>query len=308
MQEKIYNEVRDKAYKSAFYILKEKNDADDIAQICTIKYFTNEQTVQNPLAWVAIVAKREAIKKAQNNNMLNLDTENLPDLTTMDSIPNLDKYTDEDYTEPKNLDVTPQEAKELLNKDDYIIYKLLLKYGRNINERATKLKISYNAASSRIYKAKRNLKAAKLLKIGYISTKGIVNYQLNKNIIKFLKILKEKMNSNDLKSLKKYFYNYDTEKIEKISIEKSFDYEIIKINDYAFGLCVPYINFEKDIQFLQVYLEIDNFNHIRIDKLYSFSSEIIKIKDKKENIIIKLPKSKKGVIPNKFSDVQKIIE
>ena len=263
MQEKIYNEVWDKAFKSAFYILKEKNDADDIAQIWTIKYFTNKKKVDNPLAWVTTVAKREAIKKYQNNNLLNLEMGTLVDPSTEYASSNLDKYTDADYEEPENLDLQPEEAKELLNKDDFIIYKLISKHGSDINKIANKLKISYQATNNRIYKAKRNLKTAKLLKEGYRGTKNIVNYQFNKNIIKFLNILKKKMNENDLKSLKKYFCNYDTEQIVMISIIKNFEYEIKKINVNRFEIYIPYMSTTKKIQMIQMLIIIDKFNHIK---------------------------------------------
>ena len=308
MQEKLYSDVLKKAYKSAFYILKDDYEAEEIAQQCAIKYFTRDKEILSPLAWVSVVAKNAAIKKAQSIKFISLDTHRLPDLSNDLPQQCLDKYLDDDFEEPENLDVIPEEAKELLNMDDLKVYKLILKYGKDINQIAGKLKLSYNSTASRVYRAKRNLKAAKLLKEGYVGTKNIINYQLNKNIIKFINILKKKLNNNDLTSLSKYFADYNSEMIEKVLIKKTYDYEIIKVDCHKYSLCIPYKDFLDKMQFIQVYIAIDKFNHIRITKFYTVSSTVFKIQDDKDKIINKLPKSKKGIIPNKYEETVKILE
>ena len=67
---------------------------------------------------------------------------------------------------------------------------------------------------------KRNLRAQKLLKEGYTTSKDIIDYNTNKNIVKFIKIFVDKIKSNDLKSLHSYLEHIPKEEIKCLDIAK----------------------------------------------------------------------------------------
>ncbi|MBT3169640.1 MAG: sigma-70 family RNA polymerase sigma factor [Candidatus Cloacimonetes bacterium] len=297
-KEQEYNKLWHQAYGVAMYILHNTTDAEDVAQTTTIKYYLKEDEIENSSAWIKKVAKHEAIKLAKKQNKTySLDTDLLVDQKNIPTAVDLDKYTETDYEPPEDLTVSKQEAKKLLSKEEYKIYKCYLNCKTDINKFAQKMNLSYHAASTKIYQIKRNLRATKYQKEGYIGTKKIVGYNLNRKIVTFIKTLVKKLNENDIKSLRKYFKLCETDNDCQIKIKKILDYEISKESEQAYHLFIPYITDNNQPQCIQIHFNVDNKSHIRISKYTFKTNQIYKVKMSKKEFLSQLPAAKKGVIP-----------
>lgn len=122
--------------------------------------------------------------------------------------------------------ISLEEAKQLLSYEDYKIFRLWEKSNFNVSKVSKLLKLSYHSAHTRVYKMKRNLRALKLKKEGYTTSKDIIDYNTNKKIVKFIKMFVDKMNTNDLKSLHSYLEHIQIEKIECLDITRVLDYDV----------------------------------------------------------------------------------
>ena len=306
--EQEYNELWHQAYKVAMYILRNSTDAEDIAQTCTIKYYLKKDEIENSSAWIKTVAKHEALKLAKKQNKTySLNTDFLVVPKNIPTAVDLDKYTDPDYDPPEDFTNTTIDAKELLNKEEYKIYKCYLNCKTDIKRFAKKMNLSYRVAISRMYQIKRNLRAAKYQKEGYCGSKKIVNYNLNKKIVHFIKTFTEKMKNNDLKSLHKYLEHYH-KPIPKLDIYKVLDYEIFKLTEDKFRLGIPFINSSRKPGIFIVYFDINKKNNIKIYDFIDKSDKMIKLNITKEEALKKLKPLKKGILQESKEEIEEILK
>jgi len=306
--EQEYNELWHNAYGVAMHILRNSTDAEDIAQTCTIKYYLKKDEIENSSAWIKTVAKHEAFKLAKKQNKTySLNTDFLVDQKNIPTAVDLDKYTDPDYDPPEDFTNTTIDAKELLNKEEYKIYKCYLNCKNNIKRFAKKMNITYQAANTKMYQIKRNLRAAKYQKEGYCGSKKIVNYNLNKKIVHFIKTFTEKMKNNDLKSLHKYLEHYH-KPIPKLDIYKVFDYEIFKLTEDKFRLGIPFINSSRKPGIFIVYFDINKKNNIKIYDFIDKSDKMIKLNITKEEALKKLKPLKKGILQESKEEIEEILK
>jgi len=306
--EQEYNELWHNAYGVAMHILRNSTDAEDIAQTCTIKYYLKKDEIENSSAWIKTVAKHEAFKLAKKQNKTySLNTDFLVDPKNIPTAVDLDKYTDPDYDPPEDFTNTTIDAKELLNKEEYKIYKCYLNCKTDIKRFAKKMNLSYRVAISRMYQIKRNLRAAKYQKEGYCGSKKIVNYNLNKKIVHFIKTFTEKMKNNDLKSLHKYLEHYH-KPIPKLDIYKVFDYEIFKLTEDKFRLGIPFINSSRKPGIFIVYFDINKKNNIKIYDFIDKSDKMIKLNITKEEALKKLKPLKKGILQESKEEIEEILK
>ena len=306
--EQEYNELWHNAYGVAMHILRNSTDAEDIAQTCTIKYYLKKDEIENSSAWIKTVAKHEAFKLAKKQNKTySLNTDFLVDQKNIPTAVDLDKYTDPDYDPPEDFTNTTIDAKELLNKEEYKIYKCYLNCKTDIKRFAKKMNLSYRVAISRMYQIKRNLRAAKYQKEGYCGSKKIVNYNLNKKIVHFIKTFTEKMKNNDLKSLHKYLEHYH-KPIPKLDIYKVFDYEIFKLTEDKFRLGIPFINSSRKPGIFIVYFDINKKNNIKIYDFIDKSDKMIKLNITKEEALKKLKPLKKGILQESKEEIEEILK
>ena len=183
--EQFYNKMWKTAYINAFTITKNTTDAEDIAQIATIKFYIKKASVENPLSWIAVVAKNEALKMVKNaNKSISLKDENLADNKIETATLTILNFWDKDDDElSEDLTITIDKVKELLSKNDYKLFNRWKRSDFDSVKMAHRNNLSNKQANNAIYKIKRNLRAAMLLNADYRATKIIVNYQLNKRII-----------------------------------------------------------------------------------------------------------------------------
>ena len=301
--EQLYNNIWEKAYCTAFAIINNATDAEDIAQVSTIKFYLKKATIEKPLSWIVIVAKHEAIKKKEEKSKI-LQLKNKEIIADKLAIkePNLDDYIDANNETVENLNVSDQEAKKLLSVEDYKIFRLWEKFNFDIKKIAKIKKISNKQATEIVYRMKRNLRAAKLQKEGYIGTKKIIDYNLNKKIIYFIKKFTEKMKANKINALHSYLELYN-DPIPKLDIYKYYDYQIRKIDTNIFSLSVPYKTSENKIRVFTVNFLLNKKNAIKIIKFYSPSRTGYKVKLSKEEFLKRLKPLKKGVHQESYEEI-----
>ena len=299
--EEIYYQTREAAFNTALYLLKNFNDAEDIAQIVCLKFLRNQEQIENHLAWSKTVARNEvyAFAKKRKLEITGLD----------DKLELLEARQAETCKEiiPEFKTITCEEAKELLSKEDHKFYKLMIKYAQNTKKISKYLKRSISYVYGLSYRVKRNLVAAKLLKEGYMGTKNIVSYNLHQNILNFIKTLKKKMEEDDLQAMRNYFRNIDITKIPKLDIAKTLDYHIHLLGDRSYDVCIPYMDSHSQVQFCIIDFKIDKRNNIIITRFYPKPAGVIKINDPEDKFMDEFKPRQKGLLTETKEEAEKII-
>lgn len=67
----IYYKIRKAAFKSSLYILKEENDADDVAQVVCLKFMQFPKEIKNHKAWSWKVVQNEAFAIRESSRIFN---------------------------------------------------------------------------------------------------------------------------------------------------------------------------------------------------------------------------------------------
>ncbi len=286
--EKIYYQIREVAFNTALYLLNDSNDAEDIAQIVCLKFLQNQEQIKNPSAWCKTVARHEVFTLLKKQNLEITGLEAKLELLEAERPATCEEIIPEFET------IISKEAKSLLSKEEYKFYNLMLKYEQDSKKIAKHLKRSISYVYGFSYRVKRNLVSAKLLKEGYRGTKEIIDYNTNKKIIFFIKTLIDKMQKNDLKSLKRYFQNCESE-IPLINITQHFDYEVYLIAPDIFHLSVPYQNEKNKLDIFTVIFALDKKRNIKIQKFIPQANRIYRINMPSEEADKMLLPLKKGV-------------
>jgi len=301
--EEIYSIVRNNAFNLANSMIQNYHDAEDIAQIVSLKYLLKQEEIVNPIAWSYKVTKNEVYgrsKKGKNSEVLlqkqaieNFE-EKLEDV--MDKIQDYDKL------------IGLEEAKQLLSRDDYKIFRLWEKSNFNVSKVSKLLDLSYYSAHTRIYKMKRNLRSHKLISEGYSTSKDIIDYNTNKKIVKFINLFVDKMNSNDLKSLHSYLEHISKEEIECLDIANVLDYDIKLKDNMIHEILLPYFDSDNQVQFCFVRFRIDKHKRIKVTEFQSKPQSVLVVPQPHKQFLDKLPKKEKGIIQNTFEDVKEILQ
>jgi len=304
--EELYKEVHKTAFITSRHISKNYHDAQDIAQEVCLKFFLRiddtEKPIENPISWAKIVARNATYEKLKKQKKLS-------------EIDNLEYISDPNQVDPSNVeegliegipDLEENDVKGYLNRDDFSSYKKYIKYKGKTGEYAKAHKLTYSAVATRIYRMKRNLKAAYLKDIGYIAGKDIIDFQTNNNIIKFVKIFADKMKQDDLKSLHKYFEKYSIDTIPNLEIEEYKIYEIKLVSERKFEMLYGYLDIENRISFVVMKFSLNRFNSIKITNV-TFPLKITKIKSSIKVVNEVLPNPIKGEKPIKVDDAISIV-
>ncbi len=301
MHEEIYSQVRDHSFFIALKLLHDVDKAEDVAQDVSIKYLMKENGVNKPLNWCSVVTRNEcySLSKVKMNKEILLSEEEI------DSIVARSKKAMEESV--KYANIPGKIAKKLLSGEDHTLYLSYVRNKTNIRKFAAENDLSYHSATTKIYRMKRNLKSAYLLSQGYRASPEIIDYNTNKNIIKFIRIFVKKMQENDLESLHKYFENFDVKSIPKLDIEKTFNYEIRITGEHEFKCMIPYKNSKNEIKFSTFYFYLNNRHRIKITKFIAQPIKVTKYKMTLKEALKKLPDAVKGIIPLNYDETTKIL-
>jgi len=281
---------------------KDYNDSEDITQIVSIKFLENKEKVENPIAWSRTVTKNEVYNRAKQlkKSEILVETDKFDNYagTLEDFLDNL---------EESDKVMSEIEIKELLSRDDFRIYKHLKSCDFVVNKMAKKLKLTYYSAHTRAYKMKRNLKAKKLLNEGYTTSRDIIGYSMNKNIVKFIKLFVQKMKENDLASLHSYLENIDKAEIECLDIAEVLGYDVKLKENFVHEILVPYKDSKKNVNFCFVRFTINIKKQMKVVEFQSNPAVAVNLNMTEKQAISKLPKIEKGVIQTTVEKAKSII-
>ncbi len=303
MTEEIYSIVRNNAFNLANSMIKNYHDAEDIAQIVSLKYLLKQDEVENPIAWSYKVTKHEVYSRSKKGKKSEV-------LLQKQAIENFEEKLEEVMGKIQDYDklIGLKEAKQLLSRDDYSVFRLWEKSNYKVSKVSKLLKLSYYSAHTRVYKMKRNLRAQKLKQEGYTTSKDIIDYNTNKKIVKFIKMFVEKMNSNDLKSLHSYLEHLPKEEIECLKIKKVLDYEVRLKDNMIHEILLPYFDSENQVQFCFVRFRIDKHKRIKVTEFQAKPQSVLVVPQPHEQFLDKLPRKEKGKFPIDFADVEIILK
>jgi len=302
MTEETYHAVRDYAFNLANFMIRNYDDDEDIAQIVSLKFLLNEDKIIKPLAWSATVIKNEVYSRAKIKGL-----EKLLEKTELEKIEEkLDDACSVDKYNEKYISIS--EAKTLLKKNDYKIFKLWIDNDFDVKKVAKKIKLSYNASRCKIYKMKRNLRAEKLKQQGWLGSKDMIDYYTNKNIIKFINTFVKKMEKRDFNHLRSYFEYIDIEKITKLDIKRIFTYDILLLKRNLYEICIPYKDSKSQVQFCIFRFKLDKQNHIKVTEFFAKPTKVVKFNMPKKEALKLLPRMEKGVLPISAEEVIKILK
>lgn len=145
---KVYDRLYPKVYSSAYYILGNKMDAEDIAQEAFLKAFKKIKSLihANSLdAWITTIARNKALEELRKKSTVELDE----GLT-------LEEETAYDWEQYQVTDIL--NGLLLLPNGFRTIMSLYLLEGLNHEEIAQELKITSSASRSQYSRGKRRLR------------------------------------------------------------------------------------------------------------------------------------------------------
>jgi len=297
--EQVYYDVLETAFNTALYLLNDSYEADDIAQNVSLKFLKTDKKIDYPKAWASKCAQNEVYALAKRNKR---------ELTGLD-----DKLEYLEAQKESSIELVPEfetidkiEAKELLSKEDYKHYRLIIKYEKDVAKIAQALEQPKSYVYGLNYRVKRNLVSAKLLKEGYRGTKAIVSYKLHQNILNFIKTLQKKMQENDLKSMHNYFRDIDVSDIPQLDIATNLDYRVI-LQKGIYKICIPYLDSNMQAQCCFVDIILDRKDKIKIIKFYPKPALVIKINGNKKDLLKEFKPVQKGLLTESAEEAEEII-
>ena len=258
--EKIYYDLRLIALRVAQRILKNRDDAEDVAQTVCMKYLQNIDSIENSQAWVNRTAHNEAIDYAKRRNI------SYGDMGKIEVIQYNNSIKQEDIIGIEAVDL--KEVKELLSPKDFQLYQLALKYNHDSGKIAGKLNKSTSYVYGATHRMKRNLSAAKYRKEGYGGSRKIVDFYMHRKILIFINKLVKKMKENRLASMHNYFRKIDTDKIPQLDIVETFTYNIHLLANGSYDVYIPYENSQGTINFCFLDFKTNQLSEIVITKFY----------------------------------------
>jgi len=304
MREELYEQIRNCSFNIAHFMTKNYDDAEDIAQIVSLKYLLSEKKIDKPIAWSSKVAKNEVYRltKLKKNKVILFDKTKL-ELFESKLLKNIDD------TKSIKDHFSIKDAKTLLSKEDYHYFKIWVKHNYNVTKLSKTLQLSYYAAHCRIHRVKKNLRAAKLLHDGYIVSKDIISFNKNKNINYFIKRFVKAIQNNTLNDLRYYIPKELINDVCKLDISKIIDYDVRLLENGIYKIFLHHYTTNNQVNCCVVKLTINIRNRIRVVDLIHSPTKTIVLDKPLKKIIEKLPrKNDKGIIPIKFKDVEKMID
>ncbi len=303
MNEQLYGDVRDRSFKLVLYMTNDRSAADDIAQEVSIIFIREQSKIRKPFAWCIPVTRRQVYlySRRKKINEIGIDKQVLEQYAEKLEE---DEKTAGSFDDP-NLKLN---IHKYLSKEDRKIYGLFVKFKADLKKIASELGVSYNSAATRLYRMKRNLKARRLVEMGYLASREILDYNTNRNIVTFINTFIDKCLKDDLTSLHKYMEFIDQKDIPKIKALKNYDFEITTIDDRKYKLLLPYLDVHHKIKFVLIIFHIDKLNRIKIRKIEKKEAAMVKLKGNKREIAKLLGTKRSGIIDTDYKKAFRILK
>jgi RNA polymerase sigma factor (sigma-70 family) len=263
-EEKMYEEVGLIAYNISLKILKNLEDAEDIAQEVMVKFVQVELRPVNTKAWIRKVARNKSVDKLRKKEVKTV------------SVSNLSNFSEPEENEIYQENYDLKKARQYLNDKEFGILRLYIKYNKNTAKTAEKLNKTEKATRDAIYRIKKNYLASVYLKKGWRGTRKIISFNLHTRIKRFLKEFMKKNSSGELHTMKHYFHDIDVKESEFYDIVTPHDYRLTILKNGDFRLWFPYFNKEKFLECI-----IFDFKEVLYSKIRIFS-----MKCQRKNILV----------------------
>jgi len=196
LTESDYQKLYQTAFKYAFTIIRNQDDAEDIAQDSILQLFPKIDEIKIIERYLLKIVKHKCYKILQKRKQQNIKVSEIEKNST---------------DEESIFSLEPNSIKRLLSEEDFEVFCDYMKAGRNIKKYALICNKSYSAANNRLSKMRRNLQANFYLSRNWNTSEKILTYQQYENIRNFLKTIKGKMSSPDRSLCKRYFEELEGE-------------------------------------------------------------------------------------------------
>ena len=263
-----YNKI---AFKVASSIVHNKEDAEDIAQVTTMRYLLNESKIGSDSArsWIIQTARNESYHVLGMANLENeIHTtyfEEIEREITRFLIGNADSVIEKErYAELLNI------IQSKFTSQERSILKLYLNEGRKIKEYfPTKgLKFKEKSLTQKMYRLRKTVRAEYLKSLGLKTPKNPMRYRLNENLNCFIRVYLECLEKRSFKSISRYFKEIGvTSKVPSINIKKILDQDVELIGPRLYKIYVNYIDNRETISNFTVIFEVSDVGSLIVKKM-----------------------------------------
>jgi DNA-directed RNA polymerase specialized sigma24 family protein len=258
LSEKEYNNLYKYTLNISSKYVGYKDMAYDIAQNAMLALISSKSEIVSPYTWIRTTVRREASKhlseEKKNRTLVQRKSEEPAQARISETA---DK---DDFAELNLLKVY-----SILSKEDYAVFKSMKKVDFKLVEYAEKNDISYNTANSQKKRIKRNIQSALLWEEGWRRTDKILNYAQHNNIVRFIKLIKDSLHSNNIKMLKNHLQKIDKEKFEQLfkGVETCIDWHIIN-TDGEYKLIMAFSPINPQPRLFELTIVFNHMNYLKV--------------------------------------------
>ncbi|MCB5231160.1 MAG: hypothetical protein WCX83_04525 [Candidatus Cloacimonas sp.] len=263
-----YNKI---AFRTALSIVRHKEDAEDIAQVTTMRYMLNEGNI-NPNAarsWIAQTAKNESylvLGQASRKKEVQVDSFDVVEQRITDFL--IDDVSREIEKE-RSLDLLNTIRAKFNSQERALLEKYLFD-GQKLREYyPTKgLKLKKKSLTQKMYRLRKAIRAEYAKSQGIKTSKDLLDYRLNENLNRFIKKYQECLEKRSFESMSRYFkeIGIPTE-VPLINIKKIIDQDVELIGPRQYKIYVYFIDNRKAISNFTVTFEVNESGNLVIKKV-----------------------------------------
>ncbi|MFA7057334.1 MAG: sigma-70 family RNA polymerase sigma factor [Candidatus Cloacimonadales bacterium] len=289
-----------KAKQIAMNYVKNEDKAEEIAQLSSIQLFLNYDKIDKAKinSWLFTVTRNlclDYFRENKTNKELLVDSQELEKYVV---------FENQHPIEELNLDLY-----SFISARDKAILKKYYYDNVPITKLAQSFKIKQPQLKHKIYLLENEIKLFHLFDCGEVYFKPVPATKLTKNLNRFISILVEALQTNDLHLMKRYFKDAIVHSsIDKIKI-KSYEASKIKVeckNDYL--IVIGYLDFDDNIRVFNIRFTITDSGNIRVLEIPIIPEKVLlldkKIVDPKS--LEKKYTNKKGFYNNKLGTVEEM--
>jgi DNA-directed RNA polymerase specialized sigma24 family protein len=245
LSEKEYNDLYKYSLNIAGKYVGYKDCAYDIAQNTMLSFISSKAEIHSPYSWIRITVRREAAKFVTNEKK---ETQTIPQKAKIE----LKSAAGHEEDSDDILRLSVQKIKQILNPQDFEIYRKLKAQGFSPTKYAEQEKLLLTTVKTHKKRIKKNLESAYLLMEGWRSSQKILNYCQYCSINRFINQVMDSVHNNKLADLKNYLQRVKNEEIYELfkDVESCKEwYVVYSDNTYKlFLVCTPFNPFPKVIE------------------------------------------------------------
>ena len=284
MNYKKFDEIRNLVLGYAFKYFKNTHDAEEAAHNAIIKLIPKIDRINKTYIFKTVYSVCMDMKNEQKRYV---------------------EYNDniKQHEEKKGLwDLSESEIKELLNEDDFKVYKTYIENDLDKNKMAQTTGKSFNTVDKIVSRMRRNLRANLLLSNRWKWGKDILTYQQFENIKNLLKVIKKRVETKDLRYGKNYFKKCKDE-FPKLDLKSSLDFDIAKRKKGLPGYRLTVLSKDlNDNPFIWGMMMNFEKNNIFVNKIF-IATQMVKSSKIKKQDLCKDEKHEKGLYKFNFEKI-----